>query len=200
MAGPWGHYAEWNKLDMHVCVHVWVFSDVQVFATPLTIAHQAPLSMGYSRHKYWSGLPFPSPGDLPNPGIKPTSSMSSAIQADSLPLNHLGSPISQTEKNKYCKISPASGIKKGRKGKRKKYHKYREQIGVCQRCRVGSGWDGLMDSKIANFRYSGDQNGRVQRFWTQFPPWRHQNYNLHRATVPENDMKTSRMALLQPPW
>jgi len=77
-------------------------------------------------------LPFPSPGDLPNPGIKPTSSMSSAIQADSLPLNHLGSPISQTEKNKYCKISPASGIKKGRKGKRKKYHKYREQIGVCQ--------------------------------------------------------------------
>ena len=113
--------------------------------------------------------------------------------------NHLGNPISQTEKSKYCKISLISGIKKERKGKRKKkYHKYREQTGVCQRCRVGSGWNRLMDSKITNFRYWGDQNGRVQRSWTHLPPWRHQNYNLYRATVPENDMKTSRMALLQP--
>ena len=43
----------------------------QVFATPGTVAHQAPLSMGFSTQEYWSGLPFPSPGDLPNPGIKP---------------------------------------------------------------------------------------------------------------------------------
>ena len=42
-------------------------------ATPWTVAHQAPLSMGFPRQEYWSGLPFPSPGDLPNPRIKPTS-------------------------------------------------------------------------------------------------------------------------------
>ena len=46
-------------------------SHVQLFATPWTVAPQAPRSMGFSRHEYWSGLPFPSPGDLPNPGIEP---------------------------------------------------------------------------------------------------------------------------------
>ena len=51
--------------------------------TPWTIACQAPLSMGFSRQEYWGGLPFPSPGDLPDPGIKPWSP---ALQADSLPL------------------------------------------------------------------------------------------------------------------
>ena len=49
------------------------FSRVQLFATPWTVAHQAPLSMGFSRQEYWSGLPCPPPGDLPNTGIKPTS-------------------------------------------------------------------------------------------------------------------------------
>ena len=43
-------------------------------ATPWTVAHQAPLSLEFSRQEYWSGLPFPSPGDLPNPGIEPMSS------------------------------------------------------------------------------------------------------------------------------
>ena len=52
------------------------------FVTPQTIALQAPLSMGFSRQGYWSGLPFPSPGDLHDPGIKPRSP---ALQADSLP-------------------------------------------------------------------------------------------------------------------
>ena len=46
-------------------------SHVQLFATPWTVAYQAPLSMGFSRQECWSGLPFPSPGDLPNPGIEP---------------------------------------------------------------------------------------------------------------------------------
>ena len=46
---------------------------VQLFVTPKTIALQVPLSMGFPRQEYWSGLPFPSPGDLPNPGIKPMS-------------------------------------------------------------------------------------------------------------------------------
>ena len=48
-------------------------SHVRLFATPWTVAHQAPPSMGFSRQEYWSGLPFPSPGDLPNPGMEPRS-------------------------------------------------------------------------------------------------------------------------------
>ena len=59
------------------------------FATPWTVACQAPLPMGFSRQEYWSGLPFPSPGDLPNPGIE---LVSPALQECSLPLSHLGSP------------------------------------------------------------------------------------------------------------
>ena len=58
-----------------------LLSRVQLFATPWTVAYQAPLSMGFSRQKYWSGLPFPSPGDLPDPGFEP---MSAALQADVL--------------------------------------------------------------------------------------------------------------------
>ena len=57
-------------------------SVVSVSATPWTLASQAPLSMGFSRPEYWSGLPFTSPGDLPNPGIELRSP---ALQADSLP-------------------------------------------------------------------------------------------------------------------
>ena len=57
-------------------------SGIQLFATPWTVAYQAPPSMGFSRQEYWSGLPFTSPGDLPNPGIEPRSS---ASQADALP-------------------------------------------------------------------------------------------------------------------
>ena len=61
------------------------------FVTQWTVACQAPLSMGFPRQEYWSGLPFPSPGDLPDPGIKPMSLVSPAWQADFLPLNHVGS-------------------------------------------------------------------------------------------------------------
>ena len=53
-----------------------------ILVTPWSIALQAPLSMGFSKQEYWSGLPFPSAGDLPNPGIAPWSP---ALQADSLP-------------------------------------------------------------------------------------------------------------------
>ena len=62
------------------------------FATPWAVAYQAPLSIGFSRQAYWSGLPFPPPGDLPDPGIEPLSPSVPALQADSLPLHHLGSP------------------------------------------------------------------------------------------------------------
>ena len=61
------------------------------FVTPWTVAHQAPLSMGFPRQEYWRSLPFPSPGDLPDSGIKLTSP---AWQAGSLPLSYQGSPIS----------------------------------------------------------------------------------------------------------
>ena len=54
-------------------------SRVQLFATPWTVAYQAPPSMGFSRQEYWSGLPFPFPGDLPKPGLKPRSP---ALEAD----------------------------------------------------------------------------------------------------------------------
>ena len=57
-------------------------SRVRLFAAPWTVAHQAPPSVGFSRQKYWSGLPFPFPGDLPNPGIEPGSP---TLQADALP-------------------------------------------------------------------------------------------------------------------
>ena len=52
---------------------------IQLFATPWTVACQAPLPMGFSRQEYWSGLPFPSPGDLPDAGIEPKSLLSSAL-------------------------------------------------------------------------------------------------------------------------
>ena len=64
-------------------------SRVQLFATPWTVAYLAPPSMGFSRQEYWSGLPFPSPGDLPNPGIKPGSL---ALQADTLLSEPPGKP------------------------------------------------------------------------------------------------------------
>ena len=64
---------------------VCVLSHVQLFVTPWTVAHQAPLSVGFSRQEYWSGLPFPSPGDLPDPGIKSTS----PALAGELSLSHL---------------------------------------------------------------------------------------------------------------
>ena len=66
------------------------FSRVQLFATLWSVAYQAPLSMGFSRQQYWSGLPCPSPGNLPNAGIKPVSPAAPALQADSFPLSHQG--------------------------------------------------------------------------------------------------------------
>ena len=64
-----------------------------------TIAHQTPLSMGFSRQEYWSGLPCPSPGDFPDPEIEPMSPVSPELQADSLPLSHWESPRRNTGSN-----------------------------------------------------------------------------------------------------
>ena len=64
-----------------MCECVKSLSGVRLFATPWTVSRQAPLSMGFFRQEYWSGFPFPSPGDLPNLGIEPGSP---ALQADAL--------------------------------------------------------------------------------------------------------------------
>ena len=74
---------------MKVKVKVKSLSHVQLFGTPWTVAYQAPLSMGFSRQECWSGLPFPSPGDLSNPGIEPTSP---SLQADALASEAPGKP------------------------------------------------------------------------------------------------------------
>ena len=70
-----------------VCFKVKSLSCVHLFVSPWTIAHQASPSMGFSRQEYWSGLPFPSPGDLPHPGIEPRSP---ALKADALPSEPTG--------------------------------------------------------------------------------------------------------------
>ena len=67
------------------------FSRALLFVTPWTVAYQAPPSMGFSRQEYWSGLPFPSPGDLPDPGIEPRSP---AFQADALTSEPPEKPLS----------------------------------------------------------------------------------------------------------
>ena len=71
-------------------VKVYSFSHVQLFATLWSVACQAPLSMEFFRQEYWNGLPFPSPGDLPDPGIKLGSP---TLQADSLTCEPSGKPI-----------------------------------------------------------------------------------------------------------
>ena len=70
------------KSDIEVTMKVKSLSRVRLFVIPWTVTYQAPPSMGFSRQECWSGLPFPSPGDLPNPGIEPGSP---ALQADALP-------------------------------------------------------------------------------------------------------------------
>ena len=75
---------------MKVKVKVKSLSRVQLFATPWTVAYQASLSIGFSRQQCWSGLPFPSPGDLPDPGLEPGSP---TLQADTLPSESPGKPV-----------------------------------------------------------------------------------------------------------
>ena len=86
----------WGSLEviLEICLKKWKvkvksLSHIQLFATPWAIAYQTPPSMAFSRQEYWSGLPFPSPRDLPDPGIEPRSP---ALQADSLPSLPPGKP------------------------------------------------------------------------------------------------------------
>ena len=70
-----------------------IYTHVQLFATPWTIACQAPLFMGFSGQEYWSGLPFPPSGDLTNPGLKPRSP---ALEENSLPTEPSDKPLGKT--------------------------------------------------------------------------------------------------------
>ena len=72
-----------------VKVKVKLLSRIRLFATLWTVSYQASLSMGFSKQEYWSGLPFPSPGDLPDPGIEPESP---TLEADALPSEPPGKP------------------------------------------------------------------------------------------------------------
>ena len=76
-----------RSLKVKSLSHVWLF------LTPCTVACQASPSTGFSRQEYWSGLMFPSPGNLPDPGMEPESP---ALQADSLPSEPLGKPYEVT--------------------------------------------------------------------------------------------------------
>ena len=71
------------------------FSRVQFFVPLWTVAQQAPLSTGFSWQECWSGLPCPPPGDLPNQGIKPTSTVAPALQVGALPLSHQGKTLKE---------------------------------------------------------------------------------------------------------
>ena len=75
-----------DPLEKEMAIH----SNTIAWKTPWTVAYQAPPSMGFSRHEYWSGLLFPSPGDLPNLGIE---SRSPTLQADTLPSELPGKPL-----------------------------------------------------------------------------------------------------------
>ena len=76
-----------------ICVCVCVFSHIWIIATPWIVAHQVPLSMGFSRQEYWTVLIFPPPGDLPNPGIKLKSPLFSALAVRFFTTEPLGKPI-----------------------------------------------------------------------------------------------------------
>ena len=104
-AGKGGRSRMRCKSVKYICVHEWIsfpvisvcvlsrFSCVQLFAIPWTVAHQAPPSMGFSRQEYWNGLPFPSPGDLPDPGIELASLTSPSLAMGSLPPAPSGKPL-----------------------------------------------------------------------------------------------------------
>ena len=76
---PKSSISSFSYLCVYVCTHICTLSSVWLFVTPLTVACQAPLSMGFSRQEYWSRLPFSSPGDLSDPGIETESLASPAL-------------------------------------------------------------------------------------------------------------------------
>ena len=93
----------YQLIEFYACV-LNCFSHVWLFVTLWTVAHHAPLSMGFSRQEYWSGLPCSPLGDLSDPGIEPVSPAFPALQVDSLLLSHQGSPWLSWDHSDYLKI------------------------------------------------------------------------------------------------
>ena len=90
-----------NAATAHSLSHVWLF------ATPCTVAHQVPLFMGFSRQEYWSGLPCPPPGDLPDPGIKPRSPAPPALAGGFFITEPPGKPLNAFISVKGCEDEAA---------------------------------------------------------------------------------------------
>ena len=92
----WVLFVSWKSVARHTSVllfNVCALSHVQLSGTPCSVASQAHLSMKFSRQAYWSGLKFPPPGDLPNPGIKPASPVSPALAGGFFTTAPPGNPI-----------------------------------------------------------------------------------------------------------
>ena len=113
-----------NEKDIFFGCWVKLLSHVRLFATPWTVARQAPLSMEFSRQEYWSGLPFPSPGYLPNPRIEPGSP---ALQADALSSEPPGKVLVMY--NPYLKLGEAEDD----------HYRFRNTRNVCNHV---SEWEG----------------------------------------------------------
>ena len=99
------------------------FSCVRLFATLWTVACQAPLSEGFSRQEYWGGLPCPPPGDLSDPGIKPASSVTPALQKDSFTTEPLGKPkkaCRKHQKDSWISLKKANKVRFGQERKKPK--------------------------------------------------------------------------------
>ena len=105
-------------------VKVKSLSCVRLFATPWTVTYQAPQSMGFSRQEYWSGLPFPSPGHLPNPGIEPGSP---ALQTDVSPSEPLGKPDERLGSFKILRPLSVANVPDFLLGKKRKNKQTKEK-------------------------------------------------------------------------
>ena len=103
--GKYIQYPMINHIGKEYFSHIYFIYDVQLFATSWTVAHQAPLSMEFSRQEYWSRLPVPPSRVLPDRGIEPMSLASSPLQGDSLPLHHLRSPLVSADTYNYFTLT-----------------------------------------------------------------------------------------------
>ena len=89
--------------ELSLLAEVKLLSRVRLFVIPLTVAYQVPPSMAFSRQEYWSGLPFTSPGDLPDPGIEPRSP---TLRSDTLPSEPPGKPLLAEEGTFFSLMLP----------------------------------------------------------------------------------------------
>ena len=118
------------------CVTMCVLSHVRLFGTPWTVVYQAPLSMGFSRPEYQSGLPFPSPGGLPGPGIEPTSLSSPALAGGFFNAKPSGEPhpeYSLAHKRHQKSVDWREGKRKGGRKEGKKEGQI--DCTICLKCR-----------------------------------------------------------------